>query len=41
MEDVEMFFLEKSKKVDPDFRKLYDEITGHNPIKFKTSELLI
>jgi len=25
----EAYFLEKIKKVDPDFKKLYDEITGH------------
>jgi len=28
MEKFEIYFLERIKKIDPDFKKLYDEITS-------------
>ncbi len=35
MKEVEIYFLEKIKKVDPDFKKLYDEIRGQKSKKEK------
>lgn len=37
MEKIEIYFLEKIKKVDSDFKKLYERITGYKTIKFKKS----
>ena len=38
MEDAEMFFLERIKKVALDFKKLYDKIAGHKIRKKKNQD---
>lgn len=38
MENTEMFFLERIKKIDFNFKKLYDEIAGHKINKKKNQD---
>ncbi|KKN07591.1 hypothetical protein LCGC14_1065370 [marine sediment metagenome] len=39
MEKFEIYFLERIKKVDPDFKKLYDEITNQKEQEEKNHKI--